>query len=105
MGGTWQRFGQGKVLVGVSESETEFNVVNKTGGAKTHTLTVDEIPSHSHGQHVTANDGGTSIRRDWSSDGRGGIYDQGVHTKATGGGQAHNNLQPYVTVYMWQRTA
>lgn len=110
MGGTWTRFGQGRVLVGVSESETEFNTVNKTGGAKTHTLNLEEIPSHSHAQRVTANTGnGTAIRRDWSSDVPSGqnalTYPQGIDTAATGGGRAHNNLQPYITVYMWQRTA
>ncbi|HFU4459607.1 TPA: DUF859 family phage minor structural protein [Streptococcus suis] len=105
MGGTWTRFGQGRVLVGVNENDADFNTSDKIGGTKTHKLTTDEMPVHSHGQHVTANSGGTSIRRDWSSDGAGGIYDQGVQTKTAGGGRAHNNLQPYVTVYMWKRTA
>lgn len=105
MGGTWTRFGQGRVLVGVSENETEFNVANKVGGSKTHTLTVQEMPSHSHRQRVTANNGSPAIRRDHSSDGNSSIYDQGIDTGSTGGGQAHNNLQPYITVYMWQRTA
>lgn len=105
MGGSWERFGNGKVLVGVSENEAEFNSVNKTGGAKTHTLSVGELPSHSHGQVVTANDGGTALRRDYSSDGRGGIYAQGVNTESTGSNLPHNNLQPYITVYRWRRTA
>lgn len=105
MGGTWQRFGQGRVLVGVSENEGEFNAPNKTGGAKTHTLTIDEMPSHSHRQVVTANEGNTAIRRDHSSDGGSSPYDQGINTGSAGGGQAHNNLQPYITVYMWQRIA
>lgn len=105
MGGTWERFGNGKVLVGLSENESEFNAVNKSGGAKTHTLSVGELPSHSHGQVVTANDGGTALRRDYSSDGRGGIYAQGVNTESTGSNLPHNNLQPYVTVYRWRRIA
>lgn len=49
IGGTWQRYAQGRTIVGVSENETEFNYVGKTGGAKTHTLTNEEMPSHSHG--------------------------------------------------------
>ncbi len=48
MGGTWTRFGNGKVLVGVDETDTDFNTVNKTGGEKTHVLTVSEMPSHTH---------------------------------------------------------
>lgn len=105
MGGTWERFANGRTLVGVSESESEFNTGNKTGGSKTHTLTVEEIPPHSHAQYVTANDGTPAIRRDWSSDGRSGPYPQGINTGNTGGGRAHNNLQPYIAVYMWKRTA
>ena len=105
IGGTWERFGNGRVLVGVDENDSDFNASIKTGGEKKHTLTIAEMPSHSHGQNVTANSGGTALRRDWSSDGDGGIYDQGVSTNSTGGGGSHNNLQPYITVYMWRRTA
>ena len=104
MGGTWERFGNGRVLVGINESDSDFNIVNKTGGEKTHTLTVDEIPSHSHGQNVSTGSG-PGIRRDYQSDGTGAAYTQGINTQNAGGGQAHNNLQPYVTVYMWRRTA
>ena len=105
MGGTWERFGNGRVLVGVSEKESEFNTVNKTGGSKTHTLTISEMPAHSHAQYVTANSGNQAVRRDYSSDGKSGIYPQGNNTGNTGGGHPHNNLQPYVTVYRWRRTA
>lgn len=106
MGGTWERFGNGRVLVGVNESDSDFNIVNKTGGEKTHTLTVNEIPSHSHGQNVSAGTGtGPAIRRDYQGDGTGAAYPQGISTQNAGGGQAHNNLQPYITVYMWKRTA
>lgn len=105
IGGTWERFGNGRVLVGVDENDSDFNTPNKTDGEKKHTLTIAEMPSHSHGQVVTANNTGSAIRRDYDSDGSAGIYSQGVQTEATGGGQAHNNLQPYITVYMWRRTA
>lgn len=47
-GGVWNRFGDGRVLVGVS-NETEFDYVEKTGGEKTHTLTTMEMPGHTHG--------------------------------------------------------
>ena len=105
IGGTWERFGNGRVLVGVDEADSYFSTPNKTGGEKSHTLTIAEIPSHTHGQVVTANTTGSAIRRDYDSDGSADIYPQGVQTGATGGGQAHNNLQPYITVYMWRRTA
>lgn len=105
IGGTWERFGNGRVLVGVDEADSDFSTPNRTGGAKTHTLTIAEIPSHTHGQVVTANNTGSAIRRDYDSDGSSGVYPQGVTTQPTGGGESHNNLQPYITVYMWLRTA
>lgn len=105
MGGVWERFGNGRVLVGVDEADADFNASNKQGGEKTHTLTIDEMPSHSHRQFVSANNGNDSIRRDWDSDGSGRAYDQGMETGKTGGNQPHNNLQPYITVYRWRRTA
>lgn len=102
-GGTWVSWGAGRVPVGVNTSDSSFSTVEKTGGAKTHTLTVNEMPSHSH-QMVVTNyyvDPGTmeiSMDRDNVAS---GVY----NTSNTGGGQAHNNLQPYITCYMWKRTA
>jgi microcystin-dependent protein len=48
LGGTWVRWGTGRVPVGVNTSETNFNSVEKTGGANTHTLATAELPSHNH---------------------------------------------------------
>ena len=48
LGGTWIRWGTGRVPVGVNTSDTNFNTVEKTGGANTHTLTTTEMPSHNH---------------------------------------------------------
>jgi|GEM_PF-1303457 len=104
-GGVWTAFATGRTLVGIDTTQAEFNTIEKAGGAKTHTLTVPEIPGHTHVQRVTTGNTGTALRNDYSSDGRGLIYDQGVETSIAGGGLAHNNLQPYITVYMWKRTA
>jgi len=46
--GTWSAFAAGRTLVGLDAGQTEFDTVEETGGAKTHTLTVGEIPSHDH---------------------------------------------------------
>ena len=48
LGGTWVRWGTGRVPVGVNTSDTNFNTVEKTGGANTHTLATAELPSHNH---------------------------------------------------------
>lgn len=103
-GGTWVSFGAGKVLVGVDTSQTEFNTVEKTGGEKTHQLTVDEMPSHSHNttNHAGAGSGSLSGGYNWGFN----IGDYGtLGTESAGGDQPHNNLQPYTTVYMFKKIA
>lgn len=104
LGGTWSLWGAGKVPVCVNTSETEFNTVEKTGGEKTHQLTINEMPNHGHDtiNHVGAGSGPLGAGYNWGFN----IGDYGpVGTTWVGGGQAHNNLQPYITCYMWKRTA
>lgn len=102
MGGTWVRFGQGRVLVGVNESEIEFNVANKVGGAKSHTLTIEQIPAHTHTVAGGRIDNYVKVE---ASSTYGYAHDRTHTTSSVGGGMPHNNLQPYTTVYMWHRTA
>lgn len=104
-GGTWVAWGSGRVPVGVNTSDTDFKTVEKTGGAKTHTLTVQEIPNHAHdlnavNEGVDNPNGG--YHPGWTFNKQ---YTAQVMSASTGGGQAHNNLQPYITCYMWKRTA
>ena len=101
-GTTWTAFGAGKVLVGVDASDTDFDTVEETGGAKTHTLTISEMPSHTHSydRQNTSTDN-ISIHDITRTTGGNSSATSG----STGGGTAHNNLQPYITVYMWKRTA
>jgi microcystin-dependent protein len=99
--GTWVTFGAGRVPVGIDATQSEFNTAEETGGAKTHTLTEQEIPSH---RHILGRNGSitsTGNQRLVSLSNNGGS----VYSEYTGGGQAHNNLQPYIVVYMWKRTA
>jgi hypothetical protein len=100
-GGQWNPYGQGKVMIGVDSTDTDFDTVGNTGGAKTHTLTTDEIPSHTHEFTAFQTTSGSNNRTG------GGALSASASgtTVATGGDQAHNNLQPYVVVYMWQRVA
>lgn len=101
-GGTWVAWGKGQVPVGVDTSDSDFNTVEKTGGEKEHTLTVDEMPSHKH-------DFGQQFATTSNLSGAYGYYMiAGTQTdviKNTGGNQPHNNLQPYITCYMWKRIA
>lgn len=105
-GGTWERFAAGRTLVGVDTGQPEFNTVKKEGGAKTVALTVNQIPSHSH--KVTIDDYvyyvGEGATGSGAHDMSEPSTDWVTKTANTGGGQAHNNLQPYITVYFWLRT-
>lgn len=104
-GGTWERFSKGQVLVGVNEDDTDF-AAGKTGGEKTHKLTVTEMPSHTHNQifSLSANGFGDNGRSPMSNNVT-TTSQSGASITSTGGDQAHNNLQPFTTVYMWKRTA
>ena len=100
--GTWVAWGAGRVPVGFDAGDSDFNAPEKTGGAKTHTLTVAEMPPHSH--VINTNDGAAnnnSYVAKW--DGTGTAQTQ--NTGSAGSGDPHNNLQPYITAYMWKRTA
>jgi hypothetical protein len=103
-GGTWEQIAKGRTLVGVDTGDTDFNTVKKTGGEKTHTLSIDEMPKHNHqiaydqtsGSNTAGVKVGVQTVYTWSST---------PVVQYAGGSQAHNNLQPYFTCYIWCRTA
>jgi len=102
--GTWLAFGEGRVIVGVDaddEDETNnFSTAGSTGGAKTHQLTVDEMPSHRH--TTPGSDNSAALQYGAPTDDFG---EADGFSGYTGGDEPHNNLQPYIVVYMWKRTA
>lgn len=103
LGGTWVAWGAGRVPVGVDTSQTEFDTVEETGGEKTHQLTIAEMPSHHHTIVPRANYSGSLSARHttaWEQ-----CSETSQDTSSTGGNGAHNNLQPYITCYMYKRTA
>lgn len=158
-GGTWEEWGAGRVPVGVDVNDSNFNGVEKTGGASTHTLSAEQIPMHSHGlnehthsipnlsgktnntgnhthRHGNSNDHGFASFNDSTGETRVGystdyVYPAGYNkqtqstgahehtvttnasttgkasgnTESVGSGKSHNNLQPYITCYMWKRIA
>lgn len=99
-GGTSWTAIEGVFLLGTSSA----HAIGSTGGEETHTLTIAEMPSHSHdvnsGATVFANGGANDVSQTAGS--RTYTY-LGINN--TGGGQAHNNMPPYKTVYIWERTA
>lgn len=130
-GGTWVRYAKGRVLVGVDDT-APFNAVESTGGEQTHALTAAESGLRDHGHSASSDSQGTHNHGVYKATGAsgsqsginintnttlsqwGGIIDNaGAHghniTVAGSGAadatSAHNNLQPYITVYMWKRTA
>ena len=129
LGGTWEAWGAGRVPVGVDASDADFATVEKTGGEKTHTLNSTEIPNHTHSMlgAYDLNDAGTDIELkgelaymgEGTSTALGGtgtlrsaaISHSGLHGSIRAIGllgesdKPHNNLQPYITCYMWKRTA
>lgn len=108
-GGTWVAWGKGQVPVGVDTSDSDFNTVEKTGGEKEHTLTVDETPSHKHdiygGNTTTTNTLASYNSNGWITLLGGMTYKNDGTMTTVGNDEPHNNLQPYITCYMWKRTA
>lgn len=102
LGFTWEKVFAGKVLVGVDENDDDFKTIGKTGGEKTHTLTIDEMPKHTH--TISA---GTNATTDANYDRVASAYAGGtpknLKTSETGGIKSHNNLQPYQVVAYWKR--
>ena len=106
LGGTWAAYAKGRTLVGDGDG-TDANgttlrfTAGNSGGEYYHTLTTDEIPAHTHQyrrENSSGDSSGTAAARAstrWSY----------AATASTGGGERHNNIQPYVSVYIWRRTA
>lgn len=150
--GTWQLWGAGRVPVGINTNDGNFNTVEKTGGNKavdishkhtiashnhggntgSTTLTVDQIPSHSHIKYAFGSWGSSSYNRtrigagvyigkdqgnpqyeDETNDttgktggGKGHIHTiagSGQQTTRSGGSTSVSLLQPYITCYIWKR--
>ena len=159
LGGTWEVWGSGRVPVGVNTDDSNFDTVEKTGGAKTIILTTSQMPKHTHTltpsgtisttNNLTGEFWNMMVQSSKQSMSANGIFTESVHdsnipvakggteylskangettqdkdavsidanhnhtftgnqgtTSESGSGSAHNNLQPYITCYMWKRVS
>lgn len=134
LGGTWVAWGAGRVPVGVDANDTDFDAAEETGGSKdmqkhSHTRGTMEIAGSVYGDEVTRDSGVTATgafkcpsTNDYSYGGTGGFFGGGYNyrlnngfnfkasrnwTGATSeeGDGTSGNLQPYITCYMYKRTA
>ena len=134
LGGIWEEYGTGRALIGVDSSDSDFASPWLFGGEKEHTLVANEIPAHTHGSKsltgiagnfaiqdasygpggshsgiITNYDGGSSFYSS-AKTAKSGVKDGfGVdfsHThESVGEDKPHNNVQPYITTYMWRKIA
>lgn len=96
-GGTWARIG-GRFLLGADTTYT----AGSTGGEAAHTLTVDEMPKHNHEiDNLNASGSATPFMTVQAQDKRG--FGGNVQTMYAGGDGSHNNMPPYLAVFMWKR--
>ena len=97
-GGTWERI-QDRFLLASGSTYS----AGSTGGEATHTLTINEMPSHTHqtGQRASYGSGNAYASIGYNNS----ASTSNASTSSTGGGQAHNNMPPYIAVYVWKRTA
>lgn len=103
-GGTWEQI-KDKFLLSAGDT---YNAGDE-GGEATHTLTINEIPSHTHAPNDSYTDGYV-IHKTNLSGGYNALIAKGTNeaykyaaATSVGGGQAHNNMPPYLAVYMWKR--
>ena len=106
-GGTWEQV-QDRFLLAAGTTYS----AGSTGGEATHKLTVDEMPSHNHYSYLRnggtpfVDGGGTGSRfTQYQFQAKDAANNPAMMTGNAGSSQAHNNMPPYLTVYVWKRTA
>ena len=103
-GGTWKKTADGRCLIGASDKYP----LRSTGGEAEHTLTVNEMPTHRHASsrinwYNNLQTYGISVNIVEKSNLK--VDGPDINTSYTGNSKAHNNMQPYLAVYIWERTA
>jgi hypothetical protein len=103
-GTTWVRYAEGKCLFGVDDTDTDF-ALETTGGEKEHTLTIAEMPSHTHAEKNSETSTHATTITVGSYPWYQRVGDISVQSGSRGGDQPHENLPPYIAIYIWKRTA
>lgn len=116
-GGTWERISQGRFLLGAGSNAANSTdywgsypagsmnfPAGETSGEARHTLTINEMPKHNHGLDNYNTSGSATPFFTVQSQAKKG-YGGNIQTMYAGGSQPHNNMPPYLVVYMWKRTA
>lgn len=109
---TWVRFAEGRMLLSANSTYQ----AGSTGGEAAHTLTAAEMPTHRHALKIQNTSGGNMADADNAGIQAGSSNSINTNTDShytnqsraisdSGGGQPHNNMPPYISVYMWKRTA
>ncbi len=103
-GGTWERI-KDRFLLSAGDTYTAGN----TGGEASVTLTINQIPYHHHNLGLTSSAGNGNIMPQYTAlsneFAKGTTKYNTIDTTNIGGGLAHNNMPPYLVVYVWKRTA
>jgi hypothetical protein len=112
--GTWTAFGAGRVMVGLNGSDSSFDTLEETGGSKdaivvSHTHSVTD-PGHQHSILMSSaqnTSSGTPSKLSTTQNQTGNTESNttGISISSTGSSGTNANLQPYIVVYMWKRTA
>lgn len=119
-GGSWVLWGSGRTPVCVNINDSDFNEAEKIGGEKAVTLNINQIPSHAghvpNASYAWGDAGENTYVLDRNS---GAVFQHAtnrpyvlragnemcIRSNSAGGNGSHNNLQPYITCYMWKRIA
>tara|TARA_R110002153_G_scaffold64312_1_gene172279 strand:+ start:164 stop:1057 length:894 start_codon:yes stop_codon:yes gene_type:complete len=105
-GGTWERYASGKALVGIKTvNDPEYVLGVDSYGSESQTLTVDQIPAHTHTTtiEVVQNRSSSGVQPEGSSASATGTPE--FESAPTGGGQSFDNRMPYIAIAIWKRTA
>ena len=105
-GGTWERYATGKALVGVKTTvaDPEYALGVDSHGSESQTLTVDQIPAHTHTTTIEVRENRSSSGSQPEGSSASVVGSPQFESAPTGGGQSFDNRMPYIAIAIWKRT-